>query len=85
MGAVHRRGWLVVGALGVALLAIVLLPHGPAGDPVASGQPRPNIVVYLVDTLRADHLGVYGYGRDTSPVLDRWAQGGLCALVLDQA
>jgi len=25
-----------------------------------------------VDTLRADHLGMYGYSRDTSPNIDRW-------------
>ncbi|HZI64490.1 MAG TPA: sulfatase, partial [Thermoanaerobaculia bacterium] len=28
---------------------------------------RPNILFILVDTLRADHLTPYGYGRDTSP------------------
>ena len=32
--------------------------------------PRPNIVVFLVDTLRADHLGLYGHERATSPNLD---------------
>lgn len=30
-------------------------------------------VVIVVDTLRADHLGVYGYGRQTSPNIDRWS------------
>src|SRR5262249_36657310 len=29
-----------------------------------------------VDTLRADHLGAYGYGRPSSPVLDRLAKEG---------
>ena len=28
---------------------------------------RPNVVAYLIDTLRADHLGCYGYERITSP------------------
>ena len=32
-----------------------------------------NLVVYLVDTLRADHLGCYGYPREVSPRLDRFA------------
>lgn len=36
--------------------------------------PRPNIVVVLVDTLRADHLGTYGYDRDTSPAIDALAR-----------
>jgi arylsulfatase A-like enzyme len=30
-----------------------------------------------IDTLRADHLGAYGYGRATSPHLDRLAAGGV--------
>lgn len=34
---------------------------------------RPNIVVISVDSLRADHLGTYGYQRPTSPNLDRIA------------
>ncbi|MEM7308485.1 MAG: sulfatase [Planctomycetota bacterium] len=32
------------------------------------------MLVLMVDTLRPDHLGCYGYGRDTSPRLDRWAE-----------
>jgi arylsulfatase A-like enzyme len=41
------------------------------------GAPRqPDLVLISLDTLRADHLGVYGYARDTSPHLDAWAAGG---------
>ena len=32
------------------------------------------LVLVFVDTLRPDHLGVYGYGRDTSPTIDAWAK-----------
>ncbi len=35
-----------------------------------------NLVFITVDTLRADHLGAYGYGRDTSPFIDRLAKEG---------
>ncbi|MFP6629476.1 MAG: sulfatase-like hydrolase/transferase, partial [Myxococcota bacterium] len=35
---------------------------------------QPHIVVISIDTLRADHLGVYGYGRPTSPQLDAFAR-----------
>jgi arylsulfatase A-like enzyme len=35
---------------------------------------QPDIVVYLVDTLRADRLGCYGYPRAVSPRLDAFAQ-----------
>jgi arylsulfatase A-like enzyme len=42
----------------------------------------PLVIVYLVDTLRADHLGLYGYGRDTAPELGRFARD---AVVFDAA
>ena len=34
----------------------------------------PNVVVFVVDSLRKDHLGCYGYGRDTSPNIDAFAK-----------
>ena len=39
--------------------------------------PGRNVVILLVDTLRADHLGVYGERRPTSPDLDALAAGGI--------
>ncbi len=38
-----------------------------------------NIALLTVDTLRADHLGCYGYPRPTSPFLDAFAQTGALA------
>ena len=38
---------------------------------------RRNFVVIVVDTLRADHLSLYGYARDTSPNLARIAEQGV--------
>lgn len=57
------------GALGlVALLALA----GCGG-----GDRRPHgIVLVVVDTLRADHLPVYGHARDTAPALTRIAADG---------
>ncbi len=55
------------------------------GDPTITVEdevPRPLVVVYLVDTLRADHLPLYGYSRDTAPELSRFAKD---AVVFDQA
>ena len=34
---------------------------------------RPNILMISIDTLRPDHLGMFGYGIDTSPFLDKRA------------
>jgi len=36
-----------------------------------------SLVVVTIDTLRADHLGCYGYFRDTSPNFDRFAAEGV--------
>lgn len=48
----------------------------PAGE--APGAAADAVVLIVVDTLRADHLGAYGYdARPTSPELDRWAGRGL--------
>ena len=56
---------------------------GPAGalvylaDPVFLAPVRrraPNLVLISIDTLRADHLSLYGYARNTSPGLDAWAR-----------
>ena len=37
---------------------------------------RPNVLVVVVDSLRADHLSSFGYDRDTSPSLDAFARRG---------
>jgi arylsulfatase A-like enzyme len=43
----------------------------------APDEAAPDVLVVLIDALRPDHLGCYGYSRDTSPFLDRWAGGAL--------
>jgi arylsulfatase A-like enzyme len=48
---------------------------------VAAGN-RLNVLLITIDTLRADHLGAYGYRRPTSPRLDALARRGV---VFDQA
>ncbi|MGB5552544.1 MAG: sulfatase-like hydrolase/transferase [Thermoanaerobaculia bacterium] len=51
----------------------------PASLPPAE---RPNVLVYVVDTMRADHLGLYGYPRSVSPEIDQFRDG---AAVFDHA
>ncbi len=48
----------------------------------AAPQIAPDILLVTIDTLRADALGLYGYGRSTSPNLDAFAEG---AVVFDAA
>jgi arylsulfatase len=62
------------------LLALALLAAGcGSGEEEELPEPRAgrrDVLLVVVDTLRADHLGCYGYGRPTSPVIDRLASEG---------
>jgi len=46
-------------------------------EPAPAGASAPDVVLIVIDTLRADHLGVYGYARDTSPHIDALASRGV--------
>jgi arylsulfatase A-like enzyme len=56
------------------LLSIALLAG--CGPRVAEDAPR-RVFFITVDTLRADHMSLYGYPRQTSPELARLAAGGV--------
>jgi arylsulfatase A-like enzyme len=48
--------------------------------------PQTNVIIIGVDTLRPDHLGCYGYGRATSPNIDKFAASGvLCENAISQS
>ncbi len=55
----------VAGGVGLLLLA------------AARPASERNVILITVDTLRADHLGVYGYARNNSPNVDRFAKEGI--------
>jgi len=68
----QNRGW---GAL-ARLVTILFWLSLPALVACSVERPR-GVVLIVVDTLRADHLGIYGYSRDTSSHLERWAEEGM--------
>ncbi len=87
--SIVNKGW--VACLGGALVVGAnVLPYavlfaesesGPEGDALptfSEAAPAPShLLLITVDTLRADHLGCYGYVRNTSPHIDRLAQEGI--------
>src|SRR6185503_8666871 len=74
------RTWLVAGvvsffAAGAIAAFVPSRDDGPAPQAQAApGARRPNVLLYLCDTLRADHLGCYGYAKPTSPEIDAFAK-----------
>jgi choline-sulfatase len=63
---------LVLVALGTTLAAVGGWRYARASAPV----PGP-IIVISIDTLRADHLPIYGYGRIKTPAIDTLARDGI--------
>ena len=78
-----RAAGLVVG--GIAVVGLLVAARGATPD-TTHLTPRlrlaPNVILISIDTLRADHLGLYGYDRDTSPNLDALAHE---AVVFEEA
>ncbi|MEO8587229.1 MAG: sulfatase [Acidobacteriota bacterium] len=74
--------WRFAGASGVvmiATLAAVCLvgPDAPREAVTAAGAAGargPNVLLVTLDTVRADHLSLYGYPRDTTPRLRHFAE-----------
>ena len=86
--ALSRRRWPWVVLLSLVLLAYLstwlevttgdLRPKGAAADVYGLRfRDDVNVLFILIDTLRADRLGAYGYERDTSPTLDYMASTGV--------
>lgn len=58
-----------VGAIGAPIVRSL----GPQQEPAEAADPRPlSVLLISLDTLRSDHLGLYGYERPTSPFIDRF-------------
>ena len=69
-------------AVGLGLTLLAACGGGDTGADSPPSEPRSNLVLISIDTLRPDHLGCYGHEVPTSPNIDR-----LCddAVVFEQA
>ena len=80
LDGIRTGRWFLAGVASLvvaAALAFLVPPRsdGPAPDAAVPGvAPRPNVLLYLCDTLRADRLSCYGYGKPTSPEIDAFAK-----------
>ena len=77
--AMRLSGWMVLGAI---MVVAMTMSCGDRGDTVAGANSvthkSPNVILILVDAMRADRLGPYGFTeRNTTPNLDRFATGGV--------
>lgn len=73
----HRRSWVVVAALSAFAIAGFVLARRPALRPAWLGGGPRNLLVVTLDTLRADHVGSYGYAAARTPRFDALAARGL--------
>lgn len=75
-----RTVWILIAVWAIAFAAIHWGSQWKESSELASLPPSragaPNVLVIIVDTLRADHLSAYGYARQTSPNIDRLAKEG---------
>ncbi|MDQ3068463.1 MAG: sulfatase-like hydrolase/transferase [Acidobacteriota bacterium] len=66
---------LAAAALAFALAGAACSREKP--PPVAEESRADNVLLITIDTLRADRVGAYGYGRAVTPALDSLARGGV--------
>jgi arylsulfatase A-like enzyme len=78
---IRRTLWVLVPAalllcLSVGLKDRVTEYRAMAGLPPA--KPAPNVLLVVLDTVRAQSMSLYGYQLDTTPRIAEWAQRGVC-------
>jgi len=82
MSVLNRYGAVIALVIGI-VFGISSCKKGKVPDTGGACKgKRPNIIVLTVDTLRADHMALYGYHRDTMPAIEAFAK---TAVVFDQA
>lgn len=85
LGRLPQRRWVAVPVgLGVILWGVgLMLPvwgerelEGPPMQPRADAAGRPDVLMVVIDTVRAENMTAYGYDRGTSPNFDMLAAEG---------
>lgn len=79
-GGMERREVSVSSVRRLVLLVGSAVAIGVAGAALwfsAAGPGPPNVLLVLWDTVRADHMSLYGHDRPTTPRLDAFAQGSV--------
>ncbi len=72
MTGISRRDFLKLAAAATA--SVGLTRSGPAYKILSNTDGRPGIIVLLFDAMSARHLSLYGYSKETTPNLERFAQ-----------
>jgi len=70
----------VASAIGIAGLRPGAAPGAApdaARDAPAAASPRPNVLLLILDTVRAANTSLHGYGRATTPEIEAWATDGV--------
>jgi arylsulfatase A-like enzyme len=65
-----KKAW-IISLIVLSVLIAVLISF------IFRGKTSPNIIFIVIDALRSDHLGCYGYQRNTTPYIDTLAENGL--------
>ena len=72
-----RRAFLVLGVVAGAAAAWLFVAKPRWARSLVPGRGARNLLLVSIDTLRADHLGCYGYAGAETPRLDALARSGL--------
>jgi len=77
MSVFKRNGKTCCAGIGAALILFCIVSCHETKSPKVKKAPQPHLIIISIDTLRADHVGAYGYSRATTPNLDAFAQDAL--------
>ncbi|MFC1890694.1 sulfatase-like hydrolase/transferase, partial [Thermodesulfobacteriota bacterium] len=76
-----KLGNVTISCLALLLLTSAAVSYFPEAKDTQDPEGKPtenpvNVVLIVIDTLRADHLSLYGYDRETDPNLKAFARSG---------